>query len=777
MTGQFAQSSPATSESARTDSLYERVLFFVLLALVAVRPLIAESFERVELPFLAALGVGLGTTPAATAWMDALALTAAAAALARGWTGWRGRGWIAAAVTLLAVAVGISSLAADDKRLALNAGFNLLIGVLVGVALVQLMRAPWMSRLLLAALLASGCATACKCLLFRAYELDTTIEYWEEHKPALVSQGLDPDDPTVINFERRLRSGEANGYQAHPNVTGGLLVLWLLAAGGLLAAWLAMGRRIAPQERAAALVLSAAVCLVMGAGLWLTGSTGAMVATACGVLLLVLLGVLRRRIARHPAMVVSILAAAYVLVIAAATGYGLRRGTLPHPSLEFRWYYWTAGAQVFREAPLTGVGRLNFGDAYLRHKAAESTEEVRDPHNVWLTLLIELGPLGLLGAVVLIAGTLRAGLAGLVPAPPPPPSQQKITVGNLATAAIGVLLLHALFSSVVVDAATALLWSVEPAGIWTVSLVLAARLIDRIPDGERGLPWLLAGLCAALMAGLVHGLVDFALLTPGGLSVFVSLAAVTVALGRPRPVPAATRVAPGLALAGMALVAAQVVLVTVPTMRAGFWLRRMKAASFNAADVRACEAALAYGWQALSADPLDPGAAREVAAFAWALGSNVQLPAEDRLALLREAEALGGVALQRNPRSAAAHVRLARIYELIEEACLAMARADESVRALHSAADHWEHAVSLYPTDPRKRIAAGQAWLQWWRETREPQAGRRAAEHFAAALRIDARRKPEEVQRLRPVERALIEHHWRELTDAGFGPPASAPAP
>ena len=92
-----------------------------------------------------------------------------------------------------------------------------------------------MLHLLLAALLASGVTTAVKCLDQRVYENPQTQEQWEQvYKPELIRQGLDPQDSLFINFERRMRAGEAYGFLGHPNVTASCLLMWLLVAAGLL---------------------------------------------------------------------------------------------------------------------------------------------------------------------------------------------------------------------------------------------------------------------------------------------------------------------------------------------------------------------------------------------------------------------------------------------------------------------------------------------------------------------------------------------------------------
>jgi len=112
----------ATSSDARrtnaavTVPLPDRLLFYVLVALLCARPLISETFERVEFGFLSAV-VGLGgPTPATTAWLDSLLLAASVTVLARRRGSWPGGAVVATATVLLGVALVLSVAAAGDKR-------------------------------------------------------------------------------------------------------------------------------------------------------------------------------------------------------------------------------------------------------------------------------------------------------------------------------------------------------------------------------------------------------------------------------------------------------------------------------------------------------------------------------------------------------------------------------------------------------------------------------------------------------------------------------------
>src|SRR5439155_824019 len=75
-------------------------------------------------------------------------------------------------------------------------------------------------------------------------------------------------------------------------------------------------------------------------------------------------------------------------IFAAAIGHGLAHGTLPSASLAFRWNYWIGSMRIFRTHPLLGVGWNNFGPSYLAVRAIEASEEIKDPHNFIVRILV-----------------------------------------------------------------------------------------------------------------------------------------------------------------------------------------------------------------------------------------------------------------------------------------------------------------------------------------------------------------------------------------------------
>jgi hypothetical protein len=768
----------------------DRALFYALTALLCVRPLISESFERVEFSFLALLTPTGGPTPAATAWLDSLMLAASIAVLARRRGPRRGEAVAAIAIALLGLALVLSVFAAGDKRVAANAGANLLVSVLAGLALIRLMRARWMVHILMAALLATTCANAVKCVTQRAYEFQDTLEYWEEQKPALSTRGFDLDDPALVNFERRLRSAEAYGYLSHPNVTASCLMMGLLAAGGLLGAGLASARRGLGADALPAAAAAGVLGVLLGLGLWLTGSTGAILAAVGGAALLILLGLGHRWVGTHAGRTAVLLAVGYVAVIAAAVVYGLNKGTLPHSSLAFRWHYWTAAARGLPEAPLTGVGRENFGPTFMRYKSPESPEEVRNPHNLWLALLVELGPLGLASGLLLTGAGVVGSLRRLRCTGEQQRPSNKFNTRRLVPVAIGVVLLQAAFSGEqLFIPAVALLWAVILVMTWVVAFMLSAWAVGTSRVGQAHPEWIVAGFAAAILAVLAHNLIGFSLLTPAGIAAFVVCAAVALAHGdepatvrapngaRPGELGASRRVGLASALIGALAVLTHLVVITLPTTKAQYALLRMRVLLSGDGGPTRVAAILEAASQALEADRWDAATARAAAAGIAQAAMSPGIADARRLDVLALAREYALIARTRHAAAGSAERLLARIAASTSETHINLARPTEALEALHQAAEHWDAAVALYPTNPRTRISAGKTWFRHWQQSAANASARRVLAHLHEALAINECRNPEDVTRLSPDERESIVQMLSDLQEAGIGSPAaSAPA-
>lgn len=749
---------PAT-ENAWTD----RVLFWLLAAALCVRPLISESFERVSLSFLPD---GLeDASAAATVCLDGFVLLLGAIAWLRHPP--RGLSLLLLGFLLLLAAVIVSTAAADAKRIALNAGSNLVVAAWAAGALARVLRSRRAIRVLLAAFLATGVTNAAKCYFQHSEEFEATLESWRERKAALAAEGTDVDSPMLVNYERRLLSQQAFGYLSHPNVAAACMNMSLMLALGLLG-----GVGLRPgldwNRRTAALLLAAAAAGMLIVGIYLTGSNGAFVAGVCGGLLLTMMWIARAWIAGHQRAALVILVTSYAGVIGGAVGYGCLRGTLPHTSLAFRWQYWTSAARAVAEAPLTGIGRENFRAAYLRFKPPESSEEVANPHNFWVTLLTELGPLGLCAGALLLAATYRRALktlslddgANLSPTsensekrtharPVPRGAAGEVVHCGRVDAymiALGVLTLHALITPLPLSVGSVfIVWCAYFAAVWTAAFIVALMLLG-LADSMAAQVWVRAGLVAALSATLIHELIEFTIFTPAGAASVAVLSAAAVGwISERRERPRTWSAWRGGCAAGVAAVLlAYGVLIARPTIATQWELVRAKAELQRASSEAEAQAIVARAGGAT----VEISSCWDAALPQWAAQTAARsaarpgIPRDERMRWLDLAETCAEKAMRCVRNSFALESLGARIVQ--DRAMLTM-----ELESLTRAEQRWRtRVIPLYPTNPFIRIAAGDLAFELWHETRDAAYARHAIENYERALAVDATRAPEVADKL-----------------------------
>jgi hypothetical protein len=224
---------------------------------------------------------------------------------------------------------------------------------------------------------------------------------------------------------RLLHSNEPWSTFALANSLAGFLV-------GPLVLVLAIGfhnlvRRDQPRSLWTALAMAAPLVLVMLICLILTKSRSAWLG------LLVSVGLLAWR-ARRQVPVRTLLATglAGLGVITILVAAGLATGRLDREvltqsgmSLRYRWEFWqgtwgvlTHGASSFTKvlgvpAFWSGVGPGNFRSEYLQYKLPQSSEEILDPHNLFLEVWVTGG----LWALLALIGALLLGLWNLLGPP------------------------------------------------------------------------------------------------------------------------------------------------------------------------------------------------------------------------------------------------------------------------------------------------------------------------------------------------------------------------
>lgn len=209
--------------------------------------------------------------------------------------------------------------------------------------------------------------------------------------------GIPLEGPSRVLWENRaLHSTEPLGPFALANTLAALLAVGLI---------LAAARLHTPDSGWFAGCLSAASLIVVGYCLVLVKSRSAWIGAGCGLLLLVLLQNQRpglKLILRGG--VVAAVGAMLVAGTAALSGTLDREVILESPkSLQYRLFYWSGTLQMLVERPIFGAGPGNFRQAYLPCKPDESSEEIRDPHNLVLEAWSSAGVVGLAGMLVFLA--------------------------------------------------------------------------------------------------------------------------------------------------------------------------------------------------------------------------------------------------------------------------------------------------------------------------------------------------------------------------------------
>lgn len=761
-------SAPQTEYAARGAAL-------ALLSLLLVRTLLAETFVSLDLDFLPAAAAS-GITPTVTAWLDALTLTTAGIALVL-IPHWRLHPLTLSGLLLLAGGVWVSSATAGDGLAARLAGMNLVIIAIAATVLIRLFRDDGLRRAALAGVIAVTVASAYRCINQRYYEFPALLETWQEQKSQMIARGRPADDPVIENYERRMRSLESYGYHYHPNVAGSMLMAGTIVLGaGLLAVRVRRpaepGAATAAQTRTGtgsgiALAGGGLACAVLGYALWLTGSNGALGALLLAALTAGVLFRFRERIGANPLRWTAIGIGLYLGILLGVAMIGVSRGTLPGSSLAFRWEYWSAALRAWEDAPLTGIGRENFQDAYCRFKSAAAVEEVRNPHNLWVSLLVETGPPGLLGGLILLVAWTAAALRSTPVVIKEAAKQTARGAWLIATVLVITLVLHLLLSwSPLTDPSLGFLWGVETAGVALVAGGIAWITLRAADDTRIGAVLLHFGGVAAVAGMLMHAWVDYALLTPAGAALFAILAAAAVR-DQPREQGDGKRPRQLVRIGILGLLAADWFGVVRPSTQS-HWSRWLLDQSIQRAET-AEQAAENVISTVLLRDAVQPDTyARTLRAVHQLLSSRrISEPMHQRLLIettrfLRRpignphnantwelrAQLLTMIANQGNP---------AQIGEIEPEPAR---QAYAAIRA----------AVECNPTNPRLRIRAAELVVRLADpleshnpRLHDPEALRFARECLDEALRIHGLWKPEEVVRLRERELQRIEECGQDL--------------
>lgn len=325
-----------------------------------------------------------------------------------------------AAVIVLTALVAISARRGVDWRIAINLAWEWVAIGTVYLLFRNLPRSRAESSALALALAATAAAVSAYGLFQVGVELPE-LQAAYRRNPALIlaRMGIEPGTPSQQAFEHRLiGSNEAYATFALANSLAGFLVGPLVLILGLSLQTLAR-----PDDRGSrwgALAMAAPPALLILACLILTKSRSAWVGLL--VALVILAWQARHLLPRR--RLVGLFALGAVVVAGLATaGVATKRLDLQvltqsGMSMRYRLEYWrgawgviTEGASSSAKALWTdtfwaGVGPGNFGSHYLLHKLPQSSEEIQDPHNLFLEVWATSG----VWALLALAAALGSGL-------------------------------------------------------------------------------------------------------------------------------------------------------------------------------------------------------------------------------------------------------------------------------------------------------------------------------------------------------------------------------
>ena len=422
----------------------------------------------------------------------------------------------------MAVLAVISTAWSADRFAAAVTGFHFLSAGVLCWSASQLVRSWLRLRFVAAATAALLGVYALQGVYYRTVDYPDNVRMVEKDKDRILRErGWTEDSFAWKQFYRKVAGGEMIGFGSSPNTYAAMLVTFGLIAAALAAQRWRDGDEPAWPAAIALPLLPAAYVLVLTNSKtgYLTPIIGAVliwIGWTCGAKLAA-----RRRTAYFAG------AGAVLLGAVALIGHGLYHGSLIIDSLTFRWKYWVGSARVFGEHLLAGVGWNNFGYYYLAHRLPDASEEIKDPHNLFVKAAVELGILGLLLAIGFVARLMWEITRPIQPPAPPakaPPT--KITLIFLVAA--GAIAVNALTSIdfgqesayVMVELLKRLLYF----GI--IVLLLAAGTIRSTAEvrlDDRPAPLLLVGCVVALAMFLVHNLIDFSMWETGPMFFFALL--------------------------------------------------------------------------------------------------------------------------------------------------------------------------------------------------------------------------------------------------------------
>jgi len=639
-------------------------------------------------------------------------------------------------VAMLAAFFVSAQLCGDRRR------FGLVVVVLAGLGVAMAVKGAWQLH----------------------SEIPARINEFEANRVKyLAQQGLQPGTPQAKMFEKRVLERSPTGFGPLANVFASLLIVLLAAAAGLAAQKLASAARTLRNWRAGAKrseihlptlvgVLTAIAAVGVGAILILTRSRGAIAAAAAAALAALAICIWRRRLARHRKAAMAAVAALLIAASAVVIAYGLKHDRLPTKTMTFRWFYWTASAEIARDHPLLGVGPGNFATAYLRYRRLPGGEEqIKMPHNAIAHAATQYGlPGAAVYLAILIGGLLcasRPAADAAISASEPGKSRRALLVVFLAGSAV---VSRAVFTEAGTSVPMFLLDALIPAAVLAGCLLMAGWTGGEKSEAFSG-PAARIALGCGLAGFALHNMVTFSLWTPGATTAFWIAAGACAGQAGGREWNM-SRFRWPVAVAAVAAVAAMVVVIWYPVWRRTVLTERAARAVCQGNLATAADLAE----EASKADLPDAISAADIAKI-LRLQARLSRPAQASNRLF-VAMLWAEVAARADPKNPAWHRLSAQIaHDSIELApgTRVSFRSDENSMLTSMA-----QALELDPQNAGLRIEYAEMLAAAGR-------GKDCLAQLAEAERIDKAHYPESAFRLSDAERARMDAIRKTASSGG----------
>jgi hypothetical protein len=313
--------------------------------------------------------------------------------------------WTDAAVVTLMFLVGLSSTRGLDRRVAINLAWEWAGLGFAYILTRNLPRNRGESTVLAGSLVVTAVAVSAYGLYQGRVEIPELQARFLRNPQQTLQAANVPIDPQHVQVfkDRLLGSNEVFSTFGLANSLAGFLVGPLVLALGVV--MLNLAYREGKGSRWTLLALSAPPLLSLLYCLILTKSRSAWIGLLAGVAVLYWH---TRHLVPRRLLIGTVLAGISIILVLGAASFAsgrLDREVLTQSklSMRYRWEYWQGAWGVISEGASTlenvlgtstlwnGVGPGNFGIHYVRYKLPEASEEIQDPHNLFLEVWATAG--------------------------------------------------------------------------------------------------------------------------------------------------------------------------------------------------------------------------------------------------------------------------------------------------------------------------------------------------------------------------------------------------